>query len=45
MKISCYNKGTKEKESNKKCSQFSKKKRKLDQWLDRGRPAEVGGVP
>ena len=24
MKISCYNKGTKEKESNKKCSKFSK---------------------
>ena len=24
MKISCYNKGTKEKESNKKCLKFSK---------------------
>ena len=24
MKISCYNKGTKEKETNKKCLQFSK---------------------
>ena len=27
MKISCYNKGTKEKETNKKCLKFSKYKK------------------
>lgn len=33
MKILCYNKGTKEKETNKKCFKLTKIRRNTDAWL------------
>lgn len=37
MKKTCYNKGTKEKETNKKCLKFSKNKKETSQCKDKGR--------